>query len=793
MTPPSDLNTTSSALSPPENTNRALQPRPVSIHPVAVAHTPPGLNTPPNVFSLLKALRRRLGPALFLGLVLASAVGATVWFLMPPPKIAARMKLHVAPNQPMVLFPDKDSGSVSAGMFIRSQAELIRDRYIIVAALRDPAVNSLSMLQEQEDPAQWLEEKLAVEVSNPEYITISLSGDQKEELVKIVAAVTKAYMEKFANKEQSDRKERLAKIELRKKEFERKSEQLKLNVQAKQQVAGGIDADSVILVQQLSLEELQDIKRNLRKVHERLLALSVEMGLPPDWEDKSGPASDQLVQLQSVVGLPSQPLVNSSVSLALVALFRDANLFASYNALPVSENELDAWIDKEQEIKKGMEAVQKLKAKHAAMHEKLQPNKFRVQGKEVQQEIEALENQIEERRKSLRENAIKELRHRMIANAQGDRTTKVRNYSVLKMMEARLIEKAEELSKKCDQKIKQAADLSQWLSDINSVKKVVDKATDKINSMDMEQEAPPRITPLYDTPVLFTPNTTKRKLMISGGAALAALLVVMLAFSWFEFQTRKVHTPDEVVQQLGLRLVGTVPDHSPRGWLPWSRGRENDSHYTQSMLTESVDTARTMLLHVARQDKIQIVMITSALSGEGKTSLASHLAASLARAGRRTILVDSDLRNPTLHRLFERNRAPGLSELLRSEVDLASVIGETTIPNLWLIPAGKADSIALQTLAFDVVPKLFERLRLHYDFVIVDSCPILPVTDSMLVGQHVDAVIFSLLREVSRMPRVYAAYQRLSSLGIRMLGAVVNGTQHERYPSDYHYVVQDSE
>src|SRR5579883_253220 len=278
--------------------------------------------------------------------------------------------------------------------------------------------------------------------------------------------------------------------------------------------------------------------------------------------------------------------------------------------------------------------------------------------------------------------------------------------------------------------------------------------------------------------------------MVTSGVTIGALALILFAFAWFEFQSRKVHTPDEVVEGLGLNLIGTVPDYTSRGWLSWFRGGV-DSAYTESMINECVDMACTMLLHVADREKLQIAMITSALDGEGKTSLASHLAASLARAGRRTLLVDSDLRNPTLHRLFQRNRTPGLSELLRGEVDLAGIICDTEIPNLQLIAAGKAETVALQALAFDVIPKLFEQLRPQYDFILVDSCPVLPVADAMLVGQHVDAVIFSLLRDVSRLPRVQAAYQRLALLGIRMLGAVVNGTQHDRYPADYHYVVQD--
>jgi capsular exopolysaccharide synthesis family protein len=167
------------------------------------------------------------------------------------------------------------------------------------------------------------------------------------------------------------------------------------------------------------------------------------------------------------------------------------------------------------------------------------------------------------------------------------------------------------------------------------------------------------------------------------------------------------------------------------------------------------------------------------------------LAASLARAGRRTLLLDSDLRNPSLHRLFDMTRGPGLSEVLRGDTDLPGAIRETPIPNLWLISAGQSDPVALQTLALENMRQVFDQLRPQYEFILVDSCPVLPVADSLLVGQHVDAVIFSLLREISRMPRVYAAYQRLAMLGVRILGAVVNGTQQDRYGNtgyNYRYV-----
>jgi capsular exopolysaccharide synthesis family protein len=180
-------------------------------------------------------------------------------------------------------------------------------------------------------------------------------------------------------------------------------------------------------------------------------------------------------------------------------------------------------------------------------------------------------------------------------------------------------------------------------------------------------------------------------------------------------------------------------------------------------------------------------MVTSPTGGEGKTSLATHLAASLARAGHQTLLLDGDLRRPAAHRVFEVSADPGFCEVLRGEVEPADAIRPTPAAGLWLLPAGECDGEAIGLLARGAVPRVIERLKQQYDFIVVDSSPVLPVADSLLLAQHVDGVLFSLFSEVSRLPKVYAAYQRLNSLGVRILGAVVNGVRPEPYGPGLYY------
>jgi succinoglycan biosynthesis transport protein ExoP len=155
------------------------------------------------------------------------------------------------------------------------------------------------------------------------------------------------------------------------------------------------------------------------------------------------------------------------------------------------------------------------------------------------------------------------------------------------------------------------------------------------------------------------------------------------------------------------------------------------------------------------------------------------LAASLARAGRRTLLVDADIRNPGVHRVFDMPLEPGLSELLRGEAERDSVVHPTRTANLWLLPGGRCDLRSVQALSTSYLGTAIAGLCVQFDYVVIDSGPILKVADSLLVGQHVDAAILSVLKDRSKVASIYEACERLRSVGITVLGAVVNGVNDD--------------
>jgi capsular exopolysaccharide synthesis family protein len=250
------------------------------------------------------------------------------------------------------------------------------------------------------------------------------------------------------------------------------------------------------------------------------------------------------------------------------------------------------------------------------------------------------------------------------------------------------------------------------------------------------------------------------------------MMLTCLGIGYMEFRNRRLNGPEQVDEGLGIRVIGTLPSLS-------SSGNLSQSSPLVAQLMESIDSVRTALMHDSTKKKRQVVLVTSAATSEGRTTVSSQLAASLARAGRRTLLVDGDLRHPALHALFDVPLEDGLSEVLRAEVDVADVIRPTHAEGLWLLTAGYCDADAVRALATDQIQPIFDKLRADYDFVIIDGAPVLGLPDSLLFGQFCDGAILSVLRDSSMVPKIYQAAELLKSVGIRLIGSVVNGVSEK--------------
>jgi capsular exopolysaccharide synthesis family protein len=315
------------------------------------------------------------------------------------------------------------------------------------------------------------------------------------------------------------------------------------------------------------------------------------------------------------------------------------------------------------------------------------------------------------------------------------------------------------------------------LENLENVRKTI---ASKREALEVETNSRPRIQLRQPAEVPQSSDNPKMKMALSILVAMIGLVLPLFAIVALDVHKQRINSSEDVAKGLGLSVIGSVPMIPSRAIRRLGAPSTKNQHWNVR-LAESIDTIAAKLLRNAMIEKNRVVLITSAISGEGKTTLATQVAMSLARAGKQTVLVDFDLRRPAIDKAFQLPLHPGISEALCGENDVKSLPQSTGLPNLDVVTAGRCDRHALQALANGSDKQLFEEFREKYEFVIVDGSPILPVADSRYVSQHVDSVVLSVFRDYSRAPKVMAACEILESFGVHDIEAVVTSSGEDGY------------
>ena len=183
---------------------------------------------------------------------------------------------------------------------------------------------------------------------------------------------------------------------------------------------------------------------------------------------------------------------------------------------------------------------------------------------------------------------------------------------------------------------------------------------------------------------------------------------------------------------------------------------------------------------------MRILAVTSAVNHEGKTSVASQLALSLARAtGKTTLLIDGDMRSPDVHQVFGVAQGPGLAEVLSDECSLADAIVATHNEHVHVLPAGEIKVSPHQLLGNGSWKSLLEQIPSSYGYVIIDTPPVLAASEALVLAKAADATLLCVMRDVSRADQVRKAAERLLTAGGRPVGTVLSGVPMSRYKYGY--------
>jgi polysaccharide biosynthesis transport protein len=274
-------------------------------------------------------------------------------------------------------------------------------------------------------------------------------------------------------------------------------------------------------------------------------------------------------------------------------------------------------------------------------------------------------------------------------------------------------------------------------------------------------------------PQAVRPN---KPLNITLGILIGLVVGVGLAF-FIEYLDTSVKTIDDVERTLGSPVLGVIPQNV--GVL-LDEGAESPH-------AEAYRVLRTNLLFSRKDDKLNSVAVVSAGAGEGKSTTVMNLATVFAQAGQRVLVVDSDLRRPTLHKMLRVTNTIGLTNYLLKQNTLEEVIQTTSLPTLDFLASGKLPSSSLGILSSSQMRDLIAELKQHYDFVLFDSPPIMGVSDASILASEVDMTVQVIQYRRYPQPMNIRAKQMIEKVGGNLVGIVLNNINMSQDESYYYY------
>lgn len=719
-----------------------VSPPPLTDSPVVRvdAGEPPGLRRTITPGALWGAARRRWVLAGGLGLLLAGLAAPAVWGLRSD-KYTSAAVLRVASAEPRIL-PDANSVRDS-GSYTRTQLALLRSRPVFRAALQDEKVRQLPLIQRQPDPTAWLEKELVVDqVPGTEVVRVSLTarGDGAD-LAAVVNAVVSAYMADVVRNEHKAQLAHLSDLQRVYGAVDNKLRALRDAFQTMSRDLKGGDAKILTLKQQLLLDEYANRKQELASVAAKVRDLELKIALSklrlaaasPDAAQK---ATDSLIERD----VETDPRVLAAA--AEVGKLKDQLQQTEAVAVPTHTAELRKKVAAAEEVAEKTRVASRTAVQER--HRTLTDGMVRQQAQEAEAELGYRQKERDD--------------------LQGEVT---------------------KLKTELDRIGVNSVELELKRGEIDRSEQFLHTVWEQKERLEVELKASDRqrvsvVAAAEDAVVL---NKLGR-LQEAAAAGAGGLLLGLFCVAVIDLRRNRIHTLTDVTRGLRLRVIGTLPKE--RGVAPQlpAVGAPVD--------TGSVDGLRAALLGTFGPSPAGTgitLMVASSEPGEGKTTLTAQLAKSLARGRRRAVLVDFDLRSPSLHKVLGLDRGAGVCEVLAGVASVEGTVRPTAVPGLDCLPAGSLSAEAEAGLAQpEVVRRLVAELRARYDYVIIDSSPILLVPDALALAGCVDGLLMAVRSGVSLAASVYAGYERLVEHRFPVLGVVVCGVPEDQsYARGYGY------
>ena len=719
--------------------------------------------------------------------VLVAAPAVTAIWMFTVPKYTAKGEIRVRPIIPQLVFRTEDNGMIPLYQsFMNTQVSIIRNPTVLGRVLDQPDVQNTAWYKESDASAplsflttpathmERLRENLSVMPrGQTEIIDVSLSGLNPNDTAIIVNAVMDQYLR--YTREKTDETSDLVYRKLTE-----EVESLRGEIEGREKVVGRLNKELGTTVPD---ELLSQMRVRLDQAEARLAGLRQEIATL-EWQEKDLTALLEKLTQEAAAAASADPEAG------------DEGPTSSAVAQPAEQQpkyETDAiW----QRFYFDVQSAKSLIEVEGQRVQKPHPKMI-----ELCKRLESAERTLRERQAKLDEQwrtrpplptpaltmAAATAGPGQAVNPQITTEADARRELQSVRQRLRLLKYQDQLSAEdvktqrpnVDRTFDSAQLLTKEKEAISHKRELYGAVRTRLDQKAMERNVPGAIDVLTRASPPSAPSGDRRILLTAMALAGALAAGVALAF-YLASTSQAIHEPDDVAHPARTPFLGQ---------LPLVLLKQCPNLEDSEVLGECIRMVRTALLRRLKDPRGGVVQVTSAGPSAGKSTLAVMLAKSLAQCGKKVLLVDGDLRNPSISGRFGISRQPGFLSCLGGESPDAQAIIETDTPHLSVLPAGnRRNGTDTELIANGAFTACLKRWRELYDIVLMDSSPLLPVADARIMAQQADGSIVVVREGSCRRGDVREALECLEASGGRLLGVVFIGSgRRGGYRPSYYY------
>jgi len=592
-------------------------------------------------------------------------------------------------------------------------ANLIKTDQVLQRTAEHERVRNTSWFRKQNDPVQALYEEVAVSpMPETNFIRLSMTGTERRELPEIVNVLAREYESWSDENLKTDTGDQIEQLETQKANLQRQLEQVRMDA------AGARAQEMPDIQRRYSVKdvELQDLQRRLTELEFQ--------------QAEAKAALDVLAQREQEGTLAESAEVKQMLD-------ADANLRAL----------------RSERLRLRTEG-ENLRRKFGSQHRMV---------KNWETRLAAIESEIAATEQALIQSSIEALKAYRVSEYQA--------------ITAQLLDVRE----KYNEALAEARDMQTNLTRLQELAvrekgltEQIEKIDAKLIDLQLVSRVARRVTVASEAPIPRKPSLPQWKLMIPIGVILGLGFGLGMAFL-LEFIDTSIKSPSDIHRRMGLPLFGMIP-YAEDLDEEIEDVRRAFTEPPQSLICEAFRQIHTCLLFSGPPSQRRSLLIASASPGDGRTTVAVNLAAAAARAGRKTLLVDTNFRQPAIAELIKAPRGKGLSSILVEAADWRDLVHETE-PNLHVIPAGMLPPNPAELLGSQQMRQFISEVAEEYDQVLYDSAPCMVVTDALPLSTMVDAVVLVIRAGANTYGIVERTRDAFERVGAHVLAGVLNAVR----------------